>query len=500
MNSIKKKLALLLAALMTLSLLTACGGSEGADDNSLASTAAGAADPETEEIDSYIDSLAADASFDGASFTYIGRQGDNFIEKQEENGNLLNDAIYKRQRELEEHFGLAWENIITEDGEDTQNKVIDDAMAGVGSYDLVYGAVITVGQPLMTNRVLMSVNDFTTLDLSQDWWISTLEKDFSICGKLYLLTGDIVTNHFSDGGCVLFNKQVADNFDIPDLYQIVKDGEWTVDKMFEIAQAVPAASGGDGVYRYGFGDHRAVGFDLLFANGMSITSFDDEGVPSIPDTLPTALSDFADKMSKTLGDDTLVCTTRVVGNSAEDCADKYGVENIIDMFINDQVLFWFDSTSTVSNLREEDVEFGVLPDPKGNEKLEYRTYAQSGMGGAVFVPKTVKDVEMVDVIVEAMGALSRKYLKPAFYTKMLQGRSTYDSESREMLDIISSTKAYDLVEMFGGGNMNTKGDYVNLIDRAIKMDSASFSSNYKSVAVVTSLRINKLVKSIVKDD
>ena len=500
MNNKIKLTALVLALLMAATVFVSCGDTKTTDGKTESSSVSENIDPEIASIDSYVADIAASANFDGSSFTYIGRQGDNFTEEKEETGNLLSDAIYKRQRELEDAFGLTWTNVITTDGEDTQNKVIDDTLAGVGSYDLVYGAIITVGQPLMMNRAIMSVNDFTTVDLTQDWWISTLEEDFSICNKLYLLTGDIVTNHFSDGGCVLFNKQVADDFNIPDLYQIVKDGEWTVDKMFEIASVVSPTTSSDGIYRYGFTDHRAVGFDLLFANGMSITSFDDEGAPTIPTTLPADLSDFADKISKTLGDDTLVCTARVRGTNAEDSSEKYGVEDAIDMFVNGNVLFWFDSTSTVSELREKDVEFGVLPDPKGNASLEYRTYAQSGMGGAVYVPKTVKDVEMVDVVVETMAALSRKYLKPAFYTKMLQGRSTYDSESREMLDIISATKAYDLVAMFSGGNMNTKGDYVNLIDRAIKTDSSSFASSYNSTAAVASINIKKLIKNITKDN
>lgn len=501
MNSIKKRFALILALLMLASSLAACTSSDKDDsvDTDEQSTDAAELDPEIAEIDDYVAAIAAEVNFEGASFTYIGRQGDNFTENTEETGNLLSDAIYKRQRELEERFGLAWTNVITEDGEDTQNKVIDDTLAGLGSYDLAYGAIVTVGQPLMSSHAIMSVNDFTTLDLSKDWWISTLEQDFSIAGKLYLLTGDIVTNHYNDGGCVLFNKQVAEDFDLPDLYSLVNDGDWTVDRMFEVASAVPAVAGSDGVYRYGFRDHRAVGLDLIFANGMSITSFDENGSPYIADTLSAELSDFADKISRTLGDDTLTCAARVTKSGAEKSEEKYGVENILDLFVDGDILFWLDGTEIISELRERDVEFGILPTPKGSTSLEYRTYAQTGMGGAVYVPKTVKDVQMVDTVLEAMGALSRKYLKPAFYDKMLQGRSTYDAESRDMLDIIMSTKTYDLIEMFAGGDMNHKGDYVDLLDRALKNDSSSLASAYNSNARVVMLTIKKTVTAITKE-
>lgn len=495
----KSLLSIILALLVVLPLLVACGSSDSNDSTDEASST-GAVDPETEEIDQYVAGIAQDANLDGESFTYIGRQSDNFPVEYEETGNLLSDAVYKRQRDLEEIFGIEWEDVITEHGEDTQQRVIQDTLSDMGAYDLAHGAVLTVGQPLMVSRSIMNVNEFTTLDLGQEWWISTLEETFSINGKLYILTGTIVAEHYSDAGCVLFNKEVAANFNIPDLYQIVKDGEWTVDKMFEISQAVPANTSGTGVYRYGFTDHRSVGFDFLFGNGMSITSFDEEGTPMISATLSPELSDFADKMSKVLGDETLVCTTRVTKAGGEDSNEKYGVEDISDLFVDGDILFWLDSTGAVTSFREEEVEFGIVPFPKGDVNMEYRTYAQSGMGSAVYVPRRVKDVTKVDIIVEAMAALSQKHLKPAFYDKMLKGRSTYDSDSREMIDIISSTKTYDLIDIFSGGDMNTRGDYINLIDRAIKNDSSAIASSYSSTAKVTSLKIKRIVNDIAKDE
>lgn len=494
----KTVLSLVLALLMVLPMLASCSsGNSGTQTSD--STTAPQIDPATQAIDDYVAGIAENVNFSGETFTYIGRQSDNFPVEYEETGNLLSDAVYKRQRELEDIFGIKWEDVVTEHGDDTQQKVIQDVLSSMGAYDLAHGAVLTVGQPLMVNRSIMNVNDFTILDLGQEWWIGSLEETFSINEKLYLLTGTIVAEHYSDAGCVLFNKMVADDFELPDIYELVNNGTWTVDKMFEVASVVPANTSGSGVYRYGFTDHRSVGFDFLFANGMSITSFDDNGTPSIPGSLPVELSNFADKMSVVLGDETIVCTGRVTNAGGEDVSEKYGVEELTDLFVDGEVLFWFDGTSVVTSLREKDVEFGIVPYPKGEESMEYRTYAQSGMGSAVYVPKTVKDVSKVDAIVEAMAALSQKHVKPAFYDKMLKGRSTYDTDSREMIDIIFSTKTYDLVDIFSGGDMNTRGDYINLIDRAIKHDSSSIASNYMSTAKLTSIKIRRLVSDIAKD-
>ena len=102
---------------------------------------------------------------------------------------------------------------------------------------------------------------------------------------------------------------------------------------------------------------------------------------------------------------------------------------------------------------------------------------------------------MVDTIVEAMAALSQKYLKPAFYDKMLKGRSVYDSESREMIDIVFNTKVYDLIDIFSDGDMNQWGEFMTLLDNSIKNESSGLASGYASLAKLTNMKmINKAKK------
>ena len=490
-------LTLMLSLIILLTAVTGCGdGNTLSADNTEATDTSVSAESDTTEsetIDSYVKSLAAGTDFGGESFSYIGRDGyDNFPAEEAITGQLLNDALYNRQCELEETFNIDVNNVITEDGDTTKNMVINEVTAGGDSYDLVYGYTMTVGQPLLINNAIMPVDDFEAVDLSQDWWMSDLSETFSIAGNLYYLTGSIVPNNFRDAYCMAFNKDVAENYGISGLYDIVKAGEWTTDKMFEIASAVPANTTGAGAYRYG----HPTGYPFIFANGLRITEFDSDGMPSVPDNLPSALSDLVDKISSVFGDDTLTCIQRVKGNNAEDIEDKYGVDDLRDVFRNGSVLFWFDNADRISDFREDDIEFGILPLPKGQGMDDYCTIGWDG--GAVFVPRTTKNVTMTDKIIEAMAALSQKYMKPAFYDKLLKGRSTYDEESRDMIDIIFATKHGDLIESFSGGDMNTRGDFLNLIERAITDGNSSLASSYKSCAKLVNLTIRQTVTYISK--
>lgn len=494
----KKLLALLLAGLMCSSVLVSCGTDEKDNAQTTGKEATTNEDfaEETAQVDSYLAELASQHNFDGSTFTYIGAEGQT-AENDEETGNIENDALYKRQRELEELFGIDWESIVPEDtGEVTQytgtvEYVRTAVMAGTKSYDLVQGSIVATLQPIFNEDCLESVSDFTVLDLEADWWPSTLSETHSIAGQLYLLNGPIMTTYYTDASAVLVNKAVADNYNIEIPYDSVKDGTWTFDKMFEIASAVPANTTGSGQYRYG----EPNGLAILFANGITVTKFDEDGVPYVESPLPTALSDLCDRFSVILGDSTQ--TAQVIYDRGETVEEKYGAESVEDMFIDGDILFSFKATSSAVAFREKDVEFGILPMPKGSaSQSQYYSYASNWNTRFCAVPRCTRDLEVTDVIVEALAAVSLKYIKPAYYDKLLKGRSTHDTDSREMLDIIFETKIYDIVDIYTDCDINRSGELVRNLEKAIMYDSSSLASTYSSDVKIASLKIGRIVRMI----
>lgn len=495
----KSLISIILALVMASSLLASCGSGSSKKTETTSSTKSTATstettDPDTAEVDSYVSDLASGKNYDGKTFTYIGRNGDNnFPEKEEITGSLTSDALYNRQREIEEKFSVKWvNNTDSQDGPAVADKVTQEVMAGGTSYDLVFGNLQTCGQTLFTGGVLMNIND-TSIDLSKKWWVSGLNDMFAIDGKMYFLIGSIVTNNFTNSSCVLYNKQVASDYSISGLYDLVNSGEWTIDKMLEVASAVPAVtSTSTGTFRFTGLD----GVNMLFAAGYRITNFDADGTPTVEKTLPSGWSDLADKVSAAMGDK----TQAMYWESSDTFETTYGTKNIGSGFVDGRALFYFDNTGEVSALREEDVEFGVLPMPKKDtSQTNYYSFCSPWNSGGVYIPKVVQDTDMSSVIADAMGALSQKYVKTAFYDKLLKGRSVSDGESRDMLDIIFAGNTYDLCTFYAGGNMNTAGEYLETINKAISKDSSSFASSYAGQAKVISNTLKQLVQKITKN-
>ncbi len=486
----KRIAALLLTLVLAAVTLVSCTGG----DHGIGASQVDADAAEEAEITAYVEALALGVDFDGASFTYIGRDDSNFPAQDEETGALLSDSVYYRQRDIETLFGVDWVNKTTRYGDEAQAKVTKSHLAGSSDYDLVYGSMLTVGQPLLMNGAIMSVDGFSHIDLSRDWWAESLEETFMIRDKLFFLTGPIVTNHYSDTSCILFNKDLAEKYSLPGLYELVTEGEWTVDKMLEVAAVVPENTDGTGVYR--FGDPG--GIEWIFSSGMQIIHFEEDGTPYAYAEPEDKLLCLADKLSAVFGDGDLTCALlHETDVRRESPTEKYGVQSLEELFTDGRALFWFSETGDVPSLRDTDVEFGVLPMPMWDKAQgRYRSYASQWGGAAVYVPENIKDAEMVDIIVEATAALSQKYIKSAFYDKMLKEGSAYDSESRGMLDIVISTKTYDIIDIFSGGDMNHWGSLMTLLDRSICEDSSRLEERYTAEAILVGRYINNVLDMI----
>ena len=168
----KKILILLLVLTLVLPVAVSCGNGGGSETGKeTASDTAGTGENENEyaELDAYVEELAEGTNTDGSTFTYIGRSSDNFPKDERELGDIQSDAVYYRQRDLEEIFGIDWEAVITDGGPTTTDQVTNEVTAGGDSYDLVYGNVITVSQYLFNSGVIRRVDTLDTINLDKEW-------------------------------------------------------------------------------------------------------------------------------------------------------------------------------------------------------------------------------------------------------------------------------------------------------------------------------------------
>ena len=496
MKTVGRVFVILFAVILVLPLI-ACG-KEAGKDTAEAPTAAPATESATEseeyaEIDSYVKELAGSADTEGMTFTFIGRSSDNFPKEEKETGDIQSDAVYFRQRDLCDIFGLDWEPVITENGDATKDRVINEVTAGGDSYNLVFGNVITVSQHLLNAGVILRVDTLDDyIDLDRPWWVGSLRDVYSIGGKLFILRGDIEVEDFEDPSCLLFNKTVCSMFSIDEdeLYSLAAEGKWTLDEFERAASRIPENTTGKSVFRYA----NFEGIPYLFSCGMRITKFDEDGYPYLEETLPVELADLSDRTSGMFGDRTQTASWDwTKGESKE---GVFGVDKDYDWFLENNALFLTATTGGAIGYRKFDVVFGILPMPKGSVNQEsYYSYANPWNSGSVTIPKTVKNVPATATVTEGMAALSARYVRNAYYDMLLRGQSIFDLESRDMLDIIFDSVIYDMVDLFSGGDMDSWGPLMNDLHYATSYSNSSIVSNYKADVKVTKYNIRALIKA-----
>ena len=482
----KKLLSMVLAMIMLSGALVGCG------DNSAATTGGSSGMPagngDYAYIDEYVKNLAAEHTFGGATFKIVGLEN-SFPVSEELTGSLESDALWNRQKALEDIFDI---DIVTQtvdmgsyDGPSlpTALYVIDQVTAGLQEIDLVNANLSYGGKAMLEKNILMEVHGLDAVDFSRSWWLNDIEDQLSVGGNLYFLTGKIITQHYGDASCLLFNKKVVEDYNIEEPYEIVKSGEWTFDKMNEIAQQLPAE--GD-VYRYMM---REAGKSFFFGGGYSITTKNDKDIPEISSSLSNEAAEYINKLGSVFGDTSITVNYSKYADFG--AAVPNDMDKQEDIFSDGKVLFWAVHMSTVSGMREFDAKFGILPIPKRDaSQKEYISYTDAGAVNGYYVPSNVKNPTMVGYVVEGMAALSEKYIEPAYYESALVQRGVYDWDSKEMLDIIYKTKKLDIADIYGFG------DVVSLVENNCNGSKADLASGYASTAKVSNNNVKSLLKAI----
>lgn len=498
MEHISLRLAAGLLAALLLGL-TACGGTAGSTDTTAApqtqsqpgeTTAPAETGP---ALDQYgreiIEADLPEVRFDGETFTVHTRGNvEKYEWKAEEvNGEPLNDAIYKRNRTIEEKYGVtikviaegSWANYNAE----TLPRVQASIQANSGAYDLIAGYSSPFSN-MITTGMLYDLNTVEHIDFDKPWWWRNFTDATEIHGANYFGLGALSLSAIYSMTCVYFNPAIMEEVNTGvDPYQLVLDGKWTWDKMTELgANAVKELDGdnqmgtGD---RWGvlFGDNSNNTHQYVVASGETLSRRDADGKPMIDVN--------SDRMTGVI--DRLIALFYNTDGVLFD-----GNADVKKMFIDGQSLFlngWLYGAQTKIASAVE--AYGVLPTPKMEEAQDdYHTWIQSGMH-IYSIPVDVRDLERAAILTEALAAETYASLLPSYYEVILKARYFADEASSQMLDIIYDSVSFDFARVFDGqiGVQTTIWD-------AVKAKQNTFSSSFAAFKRVYDKKMTTLLDKV----
>ena len=507
----KSTLVLIIAALLLslLSLLVSCqtgnttnGNKKDESDadgaNAKQADNQNAEDQEEAEERIYPDLPAKD--FGGYEFTFLSRTIDNVdwvewnhrdLTAEEENGDVINDAVFLRNSKIGEKYNITFNEIVVENPQLvslTQKSV----KAGDDSYDVVAPHIMELAT-LSQGGNLMNLFSVPNMDLSQQWWDQGTIRDLSIINKLFILQGDLLVIDNDAMEAMIFNKAVLRDNALDDPYVIVKNGEWTLDKLIEMSKGIAQDLNGDGeMYikddKFGCIVQADTNISFFVSGGEKVCSKDENDYPVITFGSERGYNILEKVSELMLDENNVVHLHRYEG--------QFGIyDEQVKMMEENRALFSWIRMRIVERLRGMEMDFGILPLPKLDKNQDkYITHMNPHTGAGISIPITAGDIERTGMILEDLCAESRYTLRPAYYERNLKGKYTRDDESYEMLDIILSNTAHDIgyVYDFGGfagttlirNGQNKKSDYASPFEKAqgkMEKDIQKFVAAYEKI-------------------
>ena len=440
----KNHLSLLLA-LLTLASAVSCGsGGNGANDTTSSDTPTTTA----EQVPEY----AFRKDWDGDTITFLNYdepfEMNSKITVDSENGDILNDAKYKRKITLEDKMGVNIEETnVTYD--EYRSYARNTLAAGEDTYDLLYVNEQDT-YPLSSDGYLLNLTELDNLNLNEDWWLHELNDLVKTGDTLYCAEGYSNLLVVDTINIMLFNEDIAQKLGLDAPYSLVKEGKWTLDKFGEYLKAGASlnlgadASDDDNIWNYDQPGNGAACSGLLVGSGENCFEVKDGKI-----ALTAGSEHFYNACDK-------IASVMSQNQSYMYFKELYGVST---KFKKNQAMFSYGEIVTTQQLRSEDFAFGVLPSPKYDEDQERYYCRKSWPTAGISIPVTAKDPEKSAAFADALNYLSREIVWPVYRGLVLEQKNLRNEESIEMLDIIlrSSVPAINTIYSVGSDMINSIG-------------------------------------------
>ena len=324
----------------------------------------------------------------------------------------------------------------------------------------------------------MEYNDF-----SKPWWSEDAVDQMTINGKDFMISGDLAVTLWDGMTCFYFNKKVAEDRKVGDLYSIVRDGEWTFDKLIGITKDSYQDLDGDGEMSEGDA------FGLILGSATTTDNFKEAFEIPVVKRGADGFPEYALKSEK------LVDVLTRLNSYVHDAHDVYYVAdlsryNLEAVFKQGNSMFLTSQLGVTKRLRDMKDDFGIIPYPKYDEAQESYHSTSLDEFSMFVIPIDAPDKEMTSIITEALAAESYKKVIPTFYDIVLKAKTARDDESAEMIDIIRDGFTLD----WGYVYSVTLGMPGHLLSVLVKTDNDNLVSMFDYYAPLYEENLNKVLK------
>ena len=364
-------------------------------------------------------------------------------------GDVIDLAVRNRNSVVETTYNVRISTVLMSHSK-IPTTVKTEGQAGESSYQAI---ATTIGKmtPIAQEGWLENYNNLEYYSESQTWWNHSLMQDFAIANARYFGSGDIIYSDDLYPYTTFVNNTVVDQYGIEEnFHELVKTGQWTLEKFHNIAKYVASPELDGDPDKWSEADMNGALMNpnmfkaIYYSAGKGMLEFDKSGYPIWAMTVEHTQPILEKAIAMVFNDGACLNTGALDGNHAE---------YELNLFVSGRSLFLCEELILAERITKNDAstDYTVLPFPKYEEESEYISVLNNAV--VISVPVMAENKNEISLILSAMGRESINTLTPAFFETVLTYRYMQNPESVESLEIIlASTKAPDVatIQDWGG--------------------------------------------------
>ena len=417
----------------------------------------------------------------------------NEVAPSEESGEIINDAVFMRNREVEELYNI---KIVPYYPGGDRNALAQAAIRPIMAGDDIYDFALYLGSNI---PVILGNKDYTydmftvpNLDFSHSWWNQASVMYYSLAKQLHIVTGDISVYTMMGGMYPIFqNKTLSDDYQLENTYELVRQSKWTLEKLIEMCRTVARDLNGDGIMNehdlFGISGEHVLIRAMFEGTGERLTKKDAADIPYISVNTERTVQVLDYAMNSVLD--------KSIGFYINEYVSKFPNigEYMMNKFSNNEILFHSYPMTFTYDLRDMEADYAILPYPKLEEtQSDYYTSVSTWYSSFVFIPATNTDIARTGAVLEALGYYSQKYVRPKAIDITATNKLMRDEDSAEMFDLILDTRTYDLAIIYAWG-----GFVDNMLYNSVNTRTNTFASNYAKHETTIKTAMEKTINDIL---
>ncbi len=446
-----QKISALVLAVITLFSLVACSTNETTVETPSSHTTNPVTENSTTDPDYSMD-LGDDLNFDtNVTILYVNKSGrSDELACDNLGGGVISDAVFERNAAVEDRLGITFDYVTRNEDTEATAMMSNLVQAGDASVDVFTIGTYVSMAPMLSGHYL-NLNELDNINLSKHYWNQDYNEmmTFTSQNLQFVATSPIAISMFRRGYLTIFNRDLLEAYKIPDLYETIDNGDWTLEYQYNMIKDIYTDEDGDSRKSdedfYGFVVGNVGDMDVYtVASDIHMVIRGEDGALVYNADITDRMIDMSEKVSA-------LCNA--AGTYLSDGFGQ-GFEYPLIKFSEKKALMATTMFGDIELHFESlaDMNYGIAPMPKlSREQKDYKTYIQDqvscfGISSAI---DNVERQEQIAAVLEAMSYYSYQIIRPAYYDSVLSLRFMQDPQSREILDTMFESVSFDYVYATG---------------------------------------------------